>query len=131
MRIALPVVLALLLLAPAALARDAFVGTWKVTITPDNDAFKAGQREYKDTLVFKGGKFVSETGKTHGFEPANYDENTSYGLAATFTCTVKSKTNQGTASWSGTSTAPEMTGELTWKKPDGTSWHYTFKGERE
>lgn len=134
--ISLPVFLAMVVLVVygsprAALARDSFVGIWKVTVTPDNDTYKAGQREYKDTLTFKGGKFISEACKAHGFEAANYDESTSYGLAGTFTCEVKSKTHQGTASWSGHAEAQEITGELTWKKPDGTSWHYTFKGERQ
>jgi hypothetical protein len=131
MRNALAFVLVLGLLSSSALARDAFAGTWKVTVTPDDQAASAGQKEYQDTFTFKGDQFASKTCKAHGFESAQYDEDTRYGLTATFKCTIKSKQkDQGTATWSGTSTGSNLTGELTWKKADGAEYHYTFKGER-
>jgi hypothetical protein len=131
MRNALAFVLVLGLLSSSALARDAFAGTWKVTVTPDDQAASAGQKEYQDTFTFKGDQFSSKACKAHGFESAQYDEDTRYGLTATFKCTIKSKQkDQGTATWSGTSTGSNLTGELTWKKADGSEYHYTFKGER-
>ena len=114
-----------------AVPRDAFVGTWKVVVTPDEDAQKAGEKEYKDTFTFKGDQFTSAACKAHGFESAQYTEDTRAGITATFKCENKSKKNQGTATWTGTSTGSGISGELTWKKADGTELHYTFKGERE
>jgi hypothetical protein len=133
MRKSVPIALSLVaLIAATALAvpRDAFWGTWKVVVTPDEDAQKAGEKEFKDTLTFKGDQFLSAACKKRGFESAQYTEDTRAGVAATFKCEAKSKT-QGTATWSGTSTGSDINGEMTWKKPDGTELHYTYKGTRE
>ena len=133
MRRSLPVAFVLIaLVAATALAapRDAFWGTWKVTVTPDEDAQRAGQKELKDTLTFKGDQFESAALKKHGFEPAQYTEDTRAAIAATFKCEAKSK-SEGTATWTGTSTGTDINGEMTWKKADGTELHYTFKGTRE
>jgi hypothetical protein len=134
MRTTVPVAviaLSLLLLPNTALAvpRDAFVGTWEVVLTPDEGT--AGGKEIKDTFTFKGMQFTSAAFKQHGFEPTTYEEDTRSGIAATFKAEGKSKTNQGTAVWTGTSTAETLTGELTWTKADGAVIHYTFKGERK
>jgi hypothetical protein len=115
--------------APAQ-ARDAFVGQWKVTITPDDDAARAGEKEYKDTLTFKGNQFKSKACEAHGFKQAEYEEDTRAGLIATFKATAKSE-KEGKAVWTGTSTGQDITGEMTWTKSDGTELKYTFKGTRQ
>ena len=134
MRIRIAVAVALLLsvavIAHAA-RRDAFVGTWQVVVSPDEDAASAGEKEFKDTFTFKGMQFTSATFAKCGFEPAQYEEDTRAGLAATFKAEGESKKQQGKAAWTGTSTASTLSGELTWTKPDGTVLHYTFKGERK
>src|SRR5215217_4427323 len=128
--IALAVTILALLAAPA-LAKDAFAGKWKVTVTPDADAAKKGEKEFKDTFTFKGNKFSSKACAAHGFGEADYEEDTRGGLVATFKCTVKSEKEGGTAVWTGTSTGTEITGELTWTKKDGTELKYAFSGSRE
>ncbi|MEA2709997.1 MAG: hypothetical protein QOF78_2598 [Phycisphaerales bacterium] len=121
-----------LLVAPAeALARDAFNGAWKVVVTPDEDARKAGEKEFKDVFTFKGGMFESKSCKAHGFPAVQYEEDTRKGIVATFKANAKSTKGEGAATWTGTSTAGEMQGELTWKKADGTELKYTIKGTRE
>jgi hypothetical protein len=134
----MPVLFVLLLVAPTGLvspapaaARDAFVGTWKVVVTPDEDARQGGAKEVKDTFTFKGMQFESAAWKSKGFEAAEYTEDTRAGIAATFKSEVKSKKGEGTATWTGTSTGSEITGEMVWKKADGTELHFTFKGPRE
>src|SRR5688500_1322422 len=74
-----PVAAALLMISLLALpsavhARDAFLGKWKVTVSPE----EGGQgKEFKDTLEFKGGKFSAETfNKLHKFEAVTYEEDT-------------------------------------------------------
>lgn len=114
-----------------AVGRDAFNGTWKVTITPaDDDSSKAGGKEFKDTLTFKASQFESATLKAKGFKAHEYEEDTRSGIAATFKCEVKSD-KEGTAKWSGTSTAGQIKGELEWTRADGTVGKYTFTGERQ
>jgi hypothetical protein len=108
-----------------------FEGTrWKVTVTPDGDAANAGEKEFTDILVFKGGMFSAETCAKYGFKPTEYHEETApMGLTATFTAEQKSE-KEGTAHWRGTKAAADLTGELTWTKKDGMVLRYTFKGER-
>ena len=125
------VLVAMLVVPPAALARDAFVGTWKVVVTPDEDARKAGEKEFKDTFTFKGDQLETKAWKDRGFSSAKYEEDTRAGIVASFKAVAKSTKNQGEATWTGTSTAGEMQGELVLKKPDGTELKYTIKGTRQ
>jgi hypothetical protein len=114
-----------------AVGRDAFNGTWKVTVAPaDDDASKAGAKEFKDTLTFKANQFESATLKAKGFKAQEYDEDTRSGIAATFKCEVKSE-KEGSVKWTGTSTAGQIKGELEWTKADGTVLKYTYTGERQ
>ena len=114
----------------SAAGRDAFVGTWSVILSPDESA-AAGAKEIKDTLTFKGMQFTSAEFKKLGFEPAQYEEDTRSGIAATFKAQAKHKTDGSTTAWSGTSTANTLNGEMTWTKADGSVVHYTLKGERK
>lgn len=116
----------LALVASPALARDAFVGTWKVVVTPGEDV---KEKEYKDTFVFKGMQFESAESKKKGFKAAAYEEDTRGGVVATFKCKVKNAAGDE-AEWTGTSTGVDLTGELTVTKKDGTEVKYTFKGQK-
>jgi hypothetical protein len=119
----------ILCFAAPALARDAFVGTWKVEVQPDEDAVRAKAKEFKDELTFKGMKLESKELKKQGFEPTTYTEDTRGGIVATFKCTAKNKAGDS-VEWTGTSTGVDITGELTWTKKDGTAQKYTFKGTK-
>ena len=130
MKIALSSLCVLLLCSTALYARDAFVGTWKVVITPGADASGPDAKEIKDVFTFKGSKFESAEFKKKGFEPTTYNEDTRGGIMATFNVEIKSK-EQGTTAWTGTSTGTELTGEVKWTKPDGTEALYTFKGTKQ
>jgi hypothetical protein len=113
----------------AASARDAFDGKWDVTITPEG-----GGKEIKDVFTFKGSQFTSQEFAKRGFAPSAYEEDSrgAGAVSATFKCTIKSsKPAEGTAEWTGTVTAVEMTGELKLTKPDGTVMNYTFKGTKQ
>ena len=118
-----------LLAAPSgALARDALVGTWKIKVTP---AEGNTEKEADDKITFKGGKFVSEKWqKEHKFEPTAYEEDTASGFVAKFTAKPASKT-AGKMQWTGTSTANQIKGEITWTKPDGKELKYVFEGEKQ
>ena len=124
--------LSLVIVAPAhALAADALIGTWKIKITPDEDARKAGEKkEIEDKITLKGSKFVSERWKKeHKFEAVDYEEDTRrYGIAQ-FTAKPQSKTG-GKMVWTGMVAANQMKGEITWTKADGTELKYTFEGEK-
>jgi len=107
-----------------AAGRDAFEGTWSVTVTPDN-----GGKPYKDTLTFKNGKFTSEHGKKLGFDTADYEADFRGGQIGTFTATAKSK-KEGAAKWTGTLATGQVQGTLAWTKGDGSVLNYTYMGTR-
>ena len=123
--------LLLLALAPRVARADALTGTWKVKITPDEDARKAGEKkEIEDKITLKGSKFVSERWKKeHKFEAVEYEEDTRRGPIAKFTAKPVSKT-AGKMEWTATVTSGVMKGEITWTKPDGTELTYAFEGEK-
>jgi hypothetical protein len=115
---------------PVQLMRDPLEGKWDVTVTPDDDAHGNGGREFKDTVTFKNGTFSSPAMKKHGFDDADYEENTRPAGLGEFTVIQKSKT-EGKIKWSGTIAATELTGDFVWTKADGTVLNYTLKGSRQ
>jgi len=113
---------------PRALA-SGVEGKWKVKIEPDEDARKAGQKDFDDTLTITANKFVSEACKRYGFGETNYDEDTRRFGPATFTAEATSE-KEGKAKWTGTVTATEIQGEMIWTKKDGTELHFSYKGSK-
>jgi hypothetical protein len=109
---------------------DPFEGTkWNVVVTPDPSA-PGNEKEFKDTLIFKGSMFRATECEKHGFKPVKYDDNTTRMGPATFTAEPTSD-KEGKAKWTGTVAANQITGDMVWTKKDGTEVHYTFKGERQ
>ncbi len=117
--------------APTPLMRDPLVGTWSVTVTPDNDARHDGEKDFKETLIFKGATFEATVWKKHGFEAGPYEEDIRQGGVGAFTAVQNSKTGEGTANWSGSVMAVDMRGDLKWTKKDGTVENYTFTGTKD
>ena len=104
-----------------AAARDAFVGDWKVTVTPTD-----GGKPIEDTLTFtKGGKFSSAYFKARGFEETEFEADTRGRQIQTFTANATSK-KEGKTKWAG-----QMQGTLTWTKGDGSVVEYTVTGARK
>jgi hypothetical protein len=132
MKLALLALLCTFVVAPRLALADALVGTWKIKITPDEDARKAGEKkEIEDKITLKGSKFTSERWKKeHKFDAVDYEEDTRRGPIAKFTAKPESKTG-GKMEWTGTVTSGVMKGEITWTKPDGTVLKYTFEGEKQ
>jgi hypothetical protein len=108
----------------SAAKRDAFEGTWNVTITPDD-----GGKPYKDVLVFKTGKFTSDHGKKLGFAETEYEGDFRGGQIGTFTANAKSK-KEGAAKWTGTLATGQIQGTMAWTKADGSVVNYTYMGTR-
>ena len=89
---------------------DPFEGTkWKVKVVPDEAARKAGEKDFDDTLAFKGGLFTAEACVKYGFKPVQYEEDTRRMGPAAFTAEPKSET-EVTAKWTGTVAANSING---------------------
>jgi hypothetical protein len=114
---------------PTPLGHDALTGKWTTTITPDDDARHAGERDIKDELVFKGGTFTSAEFAKRGFEPGTFDEEIHPGSVGGFTAIQKDKSGDN-IKWNGFIAAGELSGTLVWTKKDGTVLNYTFKGSK-
>jgi len=126
---ALGMLLVVVSLPAAALARDPFAGKWDATIS-----LEGGGKDIKDVLTFQGSQFTSAELAKKGFKPQMYEEDTrgAGAISATWKCEQKSaKPAEGKAEWSGTVTASDMTGELKITKPDGTVSNYTFKATKQ
>lgn len=122
--------LAALVMLGMAMA-DPFEGTkWKVKVVPDDEARRAGEKEFDDVLVFKGGMFTAEACAKYGFKPVQYEEDTRRFGPASFTAQPESD-KEGKAKWTGTVTATVIKGELVWTKKDGTVLNYSYTGERD
>lgn len=122
---------ALLVLAPAAQAKDVFEKSkWKVAVTPEDESRPNGARPFDDVISFLGGKMHSVTLQKKGFKPGDYEEDQRFGGVATFKATLTSE-KDGKAAWSGRITVTEIEGEMKWTKPDGTELKYTFKGSKQ
>ncbi len=81
-----------------------------MTVEPDEDARKAGEKSYDDTLVFDANQFSSEAGKKKGFKAVDYDADTTRFGPATFTAQPKSDTD-GKCKWTGRVDATQMEGK--------------------
>src|SRR5689334_11460582 len=78
-----------LALPTKSFAADPLEGKWAVTVTPDEDSRKGGEKEFTDTLEFKANKFVSEECKKKGFDAVAYEEDTRRFGPAKFTAEPK------------------------------------------
>jgi hypothetical protein len=129
-RITLSGVVVVTLFCVAMAKADPFEGTrWKVRVVPDEDARKAGEKEFDEVLSFKGGMFNAESCAKYGFKPVQYEDDTRRMGPAMFKAEPKSE-KEGTAKWTGTVTATTIKGELVWTKKDGNELSYTYQGER-
>lgn len=113
------------------LARNMFEGRWNITLTPDDDTRQAGEKEFKDTLIFKGGIFASTAFEKRGFEPSVYEQDNRAGSIGGFDCAQTSKTGQGKTQWSGSITGSQVQGNLVWTKKDGTAVNFSYHGSKE
>ena len=118
---------------PLAKNGDPFEGTWNVTLTPtDDDSKVPGAKKFDDVLTFTIDKMSSKTLATHGFQSADYQEDTRRMGPGTFDCTLSSD-KEGTAVWHGLTSNMEMTGTLVWTKKDDakTVIHYDMSGSKK
>ncbi len=103
--------------------------TWKITVVPDEDARKAGEKGFDDIITFKGGMFSSENFTKRGFTPARFDEDVRQYGPATFKVTAKSE-KAGETNWTGVIAATSIRGDITLKTKDDKTMAFSFTGER-
>jgi len=107
---------------------DPFEGKWAITIDPDEDARKTGEKTVNDMLTFTGGKVNTDWARKHGYPPAPYEEDTRRFGPTKFTAEATNKEGDK-AKWTGTVTGGEISGDIVVTKKDGAELRYAFKGE--
>jgi hypothetical protein len=91
---------------------------WRIKLVPDDDARRAGEKEFDDVITFQALKFTSDAMAKQGFATKEYDPDVrGRGMSATFQVEVKSESN-GTAKWTGSATLQSIQGQLVWTKKD-------------
>ncbi len=101
---------------------------WKVTVTPDTAAKKAGEKTSKDTLIFKAGQMTSTACVKYGFASSSY---TTEGTKAKSTFqTEQLSAKEGKMTWSGQTLGDTISGNATWTKKNGQQLHYQFSGKK-
>jgi len=99
-------------------------GNWKVVVTPDADAAAKGEKAFDDTLILHKAKFKSTACVPYGFDSAPYKVE-----AGAWMSDMESQ-KEGKSHWHGEVSGDSITGKMTWTKPDGTVFNYTFSGTR-
>ena len=113
----------------AAQAATPLDGTkWKIAITPDEAARKAGEKASKDNLVFKNGQVTSAACVKYGFAPSSY---TAAGAPTSPSFQMEQVSpKEGKMSWSGQVSGDTIAGTTTWTKTNGKTLHYQFSGKK-
>ena len=111
-----------------ALAASAVQGTWKVTVTPDENA--KGAKEQKLTLVFKPAEFEVKEWSKQGYKPATYETDDRRFGPCKFNATLENPKDGSKAKWSGLADSGQVKGDLVLTKKNGDEVKYTFQGER-
>ena len=117
------VVLLSMLITPIAHADDAFAGGWQVQCTPRSATVALGGDIFDDGFLFENNQFSAQAYAAMGFTPAGY----SIDSTGKFTATLTS-TDRGTVVWKGKVGNGSIYGWITWTKPDGTIFKYTYTG---
>jgi len=107
--------------------QDLFLGTWHVTMTPDEASRLDGAKQFTDAMVFADGQLLAELFAFYGFAPGVYTVGAE--PPNSFTAANQSG-SKGTLSWSGSAGACHIQGVLLWTKTDGKVWRLVFTGTR-
>ena len=118
-----------LVMATSAWAASIEGTTWKVQLAPDAQAKAQGEKPGKDTLIFRKGQFTSTGCVRYGFKASNYTADQGQALV-TWVSDQQSK-RQGQMHWEGTVNKDAIRGTMSWKRPDGKLFNYTFSGKRK
>ncbi len=121
----------LVMLASMARAGNPLDGTWVIRLEPDADSARIGAKPFDDTLLMERLHLTSTALKKFGFGRTLYDLD-ARGAAgpARFECDAAGDSGHS-ARWTGTATGAAIQGELTWTRPDGKIWKFTYKGEKK
>ena len=98
---------------------------WVVTLTPDKESEKAGEKPVEDALTFEAGKMWSHVGKALGFAPVSFETGLAWARAEVFTPDRHSK-----CEWRVESSGDELKGTMVSTRGEGTIVNYQVLGKR-
>jgi hypothetical protein len=105
-----------------------FRGTrWNITVTPDAEAAKKGEKPFQDTLSFEGDVVRLDASEARGFQPSTYTATRVKGGGWAFNTTQRSQ-KHGDAFWQARIQGDTMRGEMRVLRRGGTALHYSFQG---
>lgn len=115
--------------APAAFC-DTFEGNWNITVVPDSATVQKGGVQFADAMIFEraeSAELLTENFAYLGFNAGPYVVTEEKPLE--FTATMESGT-KGRLNWTGIVSDGALRGSLTWTKPDGAVWVFSYTGQK-
>jgi hypothetical protein len=98
---------------------------WVVTLTPDKEAEKLGEKPVEDALSFEGAKFSSHIGKQHGFPASRFETGQSWARAECLAPDGRSK-----CEWRLEGKGDRVEGTMVSTRSEGTIVNYKVEGVR-
>lgn len=116
-------VLLTMVFASTARAEDIFAGGWQVKCTPYSATMALGADAFDDGFLFENDQFSAQAYAGLGFTPGAYTVDSTGKFTATLT-----SSDRGTVVWKGRAATGSIHGWITWTKPDGTIFKYSYTG---
>jgi len=108
-----------------------FEGTrWRITVTPDAEALRKGEKPFEDTLSFEGDKVRLSRWEAYGFLPSTFSATRVRGGAWAINTTQRSPTH-GEAFWQAQIQGDKIHGEMRAQRKKSGALHYTFRGVKD
>jgi hypothetical protein len=82
-----------------------------------------GANPFDDGFLFEGGQFSAQAYAGLGFSPETYTVDDTGKFVA-----ILSSPDRGSVRWAGRLNGGTIYGRITWTKPDGTVFTYTYTG---
>lgn len=98
---------------------------WVVTLTPEKEAEKAGEKPLEDSLQFESGKMTSLVGKVHGFPTTTFETAQAWARAEVAAADGRSK-----CEWRLEAKGDRLEGTMTSTRGEGTIVQYKLEGTR-
>ena len=98
---------------------------WVVTLTPEKEAEKTGEKPVEDSLHFDSGKMTSLVGKNHGFPAASFETAQSWARAEVAAADGRSK-----CEWRLEAKGDRLEGTMVSTRGEGTIVQYRLEGTR-
>jgi hypothetical protein len=106
--------------------KQAFMGTWSLTMTPTDITVTEGAKVFSEKLYFENDDIMAEAFAQYGFVSEGFwtfaEGPMFYGMM--------SSNSKGSLYWQGVAVDGRLSGYVIWTKNDGAVWMFTLAGPK-